>query len=392
LLLNESIPGFGRGGRERVQYPGQFTAPGLREAEIRLMTMDIERLKERLEKFERVPLIHRPTPMRKLERISAELGGPEIWIKRDDLTGLAFGGNKSRKLEFIIPDVLAKKRDVVITWAALQSNWAMQTAAACRRYGLLPVLLLFKRYDLPPEPDGNMLLDALLDADIRVLEPTKGKSAPAEDALALAKAAAQEFRARGRNPYVVPVGGSEMMGDLDRPLGALSYVQAYVEMLEQTRALGFDPDAVVLSTGSGSTQAGLLAGARALSPKTRVVGISVSDEKTSFARIVGTIREATDHELGLAPPAASDDILVYDEFIRDGYGIINREVVETIRWVFTREGIVLDPVYTSKAFLGLIELVRRGEFRKSDRIVFFHTGGTPALFPNRGFIAQFLKT
>jgi L-cysteate sulfo-lyase len=350
-----------------------------------------EKLMNRLASYPRIELIHRPTPMRKLAAISAELGGPEIWIKRDDLTGIAFGGNKSRKLEYILPDVLAKKTDVLVTWASLQSNWAMQTAAACARFGIKPVLVLFKTYDLPPEPDGNILLDRILGADIRYKEAGRGKIVNQDFALAAAEEAAAGYRAQGKKTYVAPVGGSMPLADMDRPLGAVSYVDAFAEMLAQTQAAGFTPNAVVHSTGSGATQAGLLVGAKALAPRTRVVGISVSDEKEPFAQIVWDITEALENELMLDPVAMREDVLVFDEYIREGYGIVNRDVAEVIRRVFTREGIVLDPVYTAKAFIGMLDLIAKGYFKPTDKIVFFHTGGTPALFPNRNKIIEFLS-
>jgi L-cysteate sulfo-lyase len=343
-----------------------------------------------LEKFPRIPLVHLPTPMRKLENLSKELGGPEIWIKRDDLTGVAFGGNKSRKLEYILPDILAKKADIVVTWAALQSNWAMHTAAAVARFGIKPVLILFKRYDLPVEPDGNMLLDHILGAEIRIREPLAPGSAHTEDYLAVAEEVAAELRSHGRKPYVVPIGGSRVMGDMTLPLGALAYVQAFGETLEQARGFGFEPDAIVHSSGSGSTQAGLVVGAKILGSKARVVGISVSEEKGPFTRDVAEIVEATESALGTGTIVSPEDIIVFDEFIRDGYGIINRDVAGVIRLVFTREGIVLDPVYTSKAFVGMMDLIRRRYFMPADKLVFIHTGGTPALFPNRTKIAEYL--
>jgi L-cysteate sulfo-lyase len=348
--------------------------------------MNREKLANKLASYPRIELIHRPTPMRKLAAITAELAGPEIWIKRDDLTGMAFGGNKSRKLEFIMPDILAKKAEVLVTWASLQSNWAMQTAAACVRYGVHPVLVLFKTYDLPPEPDGNILLDRLLGAEIRFQEAGRGKLVTQPEALAAAEAVAAEYRALGRKVYVIPVGGSVPAADMDRPLGAVAYVDAFAEMLAQTRAAGFAPDAIVHSTGSGSTKAGLLLGAKALSPATRVVGISVSDPKEPFKRIVRDVLAATERELGLEGISSPEDVLVLDEYIRDGYGIVNREVADVIRRVFRAEGIVLDPVYTSKAFIGLIDLIARGDLKRGEQVVFFHTGGTPALFPNRAFL------
>lgn len=348
-------------------------------------------LREQIKKYSRVSLVHLPTPMRKLEHISAELGGPEIWIKRDDLTGMAFGGNKSRKLEFIIPDMLAKKADVVVTWAALQSNWAMQTAAAASRFGIKPVLILFKRYDLPQEYDGNMLLDYILGAEIRVLEPLGAASTKSADYLAVVEDVAEEFRKKGQRPYVISVGGSKVMGSMTEPLGAIGYVNAFIEMLEQTRAEGFTPAFVVHSTGSGSTQAGLVVGAKFSADKTKIIGISVSDEKTAFTRDVLEISEATEKALGLDARVGVNDVIVFDEYIRDGYGIVNKDVAEIIRLMFIREGIVLDPVYTSKAFIGLVDLARKGFFKKSDKIVFVHTGGTPALFPNKHKIVEYLE-
>ncbi len=348
---------------------------------------DIERL---IARFPRVELIHLPTPLRKLANVSADLGGPEIYIKRDDLTGMAFGGNKSRKLEFIVPDMLAKKADVVVTWAGLQSNWAMQTAAAAVRFGIRPILVLFKTYPLPPERDGNILLDDILGADVRIRDAAVGKLVGVEAALAAVEEVAAEERAKGHRPYIVPVGGSMPLGSMDRPLGAISYVLAYREMLEQTRALGFDPDFIVHSTGSGATQAGLVLGAKALSPRVKVVGISVSDPKDSFAKEVLTIAKATEKTLALDTGVSAAEVSVLDEYIREGYGIVTKEVADVIRMLFTREGIVLDPVYTSKAFIGLLDIIRKGVIPRSSKVVFFHTGGTPALFPNKHKLVEYL--
>jgi D-cysteine desulfhydrase family pyridoxal phosphate-dependent enzyme len=353
---------------------------------------NIEDIKEKVAKFPRVSLIHLPTPFRKLDNLTAYLGGPAIYIKRDDLTGLAFGGNKSRKLEYIISDMLAKQADTVVTWASLQSNWCMQTAAAARKFGIRPVLVLFKTYDLDPGYDGNLLLDYILDADIRMIEAQKGKVVKAEQALEILNGIAGELRKKGRRPYVVPVGGSAVNGDLDRPLGAVSYVGAYAEMLEQARGKRIEVDYVVHSTGSGGTQAGLLAGSGALTDSCRVVGISVSDEKESFSRLVRQIAEATVSALDLDISFSDEDVIVFDDYIREGYGAVSREVAEVIRLVFIKEGIVLDPVYTAKAMIGLIDLVSKGYFQKKDNVVFFHTGGTPALFPYRDKLVDYLRS
>jgi len=344
----------------------------------------IEDIRSRVARFPIVELIHRPTPLRKLERLTEVLGGPEIYIKRDDLTGLAFGGNKSRKLEFIIRDMLDKGRDTVITWGSLQSIWCLQTAAAATKHGLKTILVLFKSYDLPPGYDGNMLLERILGADMRLMDPpARGKVVRMEDTMGLMKEIAGEEALKGYKPYVVSVGGSMVAGDMDRPLGAISYVDAFAEMLEQTQALGFVPDALIHATGSGGTQAGLLVGARTLTDACRVVGISVSDDKDRFAGYVADIAGAVHRVLGLEPAPSREDIIVLDDYMKDGYGIVNQDVADILRFFFATEGVVLDPVYTSKAMIGLVDLVKKGRFRKGEKIVFFHTGGTPALFPNR---------
>jgi len=344
----------------------------------------------RVDRFPRVDLIHRPTPLRKLDRLTARLGGPEIYVKRDDLTGLAFGGNKSRKLEFIVRDMLEKKADVVITWASLQSNWCMQTAAAARTFGIKSVLVLFKTSDLPTAADGNLLLDIILGADIRILEAEKGKVVKSAQAFSVLEEAAREVRAGGHRPYLVPVGGSLVRGDMDKPLGAVSYVAAFAELVEQMRAGGAEPDYIVHSTGSGGTQAGLVVGARALTAGCRVVGISASDPKGPFSDDVLEIARAADESLGLGLEVRPEDVIVFDEYLGEGYGVVDKVVAETIRLVFQTEGIVLDPVYTAKAMAGLIDLIKTGFFERTDKVVFLHTGGTPALFPHREAIVGFL--
>jgi D-cysteine desulfhydrase family pyridoxal phosphate-dependent enzyme len=354
------------------------------------MSYSIQDVLDRVDRFPRVDLIHRPTPLRKLERLSARLGGPEIYVKRDDMTGLAFGGNKSRKLEFIIRDMLEKKTDVVITWAGLQSNWCMQTAAAARTFGIKPVLVLFKPVDMPATADGNLLLDVILDADIRILQTEKGRIVKSAQAMEVLHEAAQEVRGQGYRPYLVPVGGSLVRGDMDKPLGAISYVGSFAEMMEQMRSLYGEPVYVVHATGSGGTQAGLLVGAKALTSGCRILGISVSDPKGPFSDDVLEIAKATDEALGLGLDILPDDVIVFDEYLGEGYGAVDRSVAEVIRLVFQTEGIVLDPVYTAKAMIGLIDLIKTGFFNPSDKVVFLHTGGTPALFPHREKIFGFL--
>jgi D-cysteine desulfhydrase family pyridoxal phosphate-dependent enzyme len=354
------------------------------------MGYSIRDVLDRVDRFPRVDIIHRPTPFRKLERLSARLGGPEIYVKRDDLTGLAFGGNKSRKLEFIVSDMLEKKADVVITWASLQSNWCMQTAAAAKTFGIKPILMLFKPAGQPATADGNVLLDVILDADIRFLETEKGRIVKSTQAMDVLDEAGREARGQGHTPYLVPIGGSLVRGDMDKPLGAISYVAAFAEILDEMRGLGLEPDYVVHATGSGGTQAGLVVGAKAMTSGCRILGISVSDPKGPFSDDVLEIARATDGALGLGLEMLPDDVTVFDEYLGEGYGTVDKAVAETIRLVFQTEGIVLDPVYTAKAMIGLRDLIKTGFFKPSDKVVFVHTGGTPALFPHRDKIFEFL--
>lgn len=350
----------------------------------------IPEIKKSINSFPKKNLIPLPTPLRKLENLSQELGGPEIFIKRDDLTGLAFGGNKSRKLEFIIQDVLDKKADVIITWASVQSNWCLQTSAAAQKFGIKPILLLFKTYELPEEYDGNLLLDYILDADIRIKEAGDRKIMREEDIQEILEEVVNEVKERGDTPYVAPIGGSMVDCSMEMPLGAVSYVNAFVEMLEQ---IGEDTEVnyVLHATGSGGTQAGLAVGAKALTENTKVLGVSVSEEKGPYGQDVLTIAQDTVKALSLDLSMERDDIIIFDEYLKEGYGIVNKEVSDAIRLVALKEGIFLDPVYTGKAMAALIDLVRNGYFKKEDKIVYFHTGGTAALFPNKHRLIDFLK-
>jgi len=353
--------------------------------------LSVAEIKKRIDKFPRKTLIHLPTPFQKLENLSQMLGGPEVFIKREDLTGLAFGGNKSRKLEFIISDVLDKKAEVIITWASLQSNWCLQTAAAARKFGIKPILLLFKTYELPEEYDGNLLLDFVLEADIRIRDAEKGKVVTLEYAFEIIEDIVNEVKESGYNPYVAPIGGSMVGGSMDRPLGAVSYVNAFAEMLEQADAQGIELDYVIHASGSGGTQAGLVVGAKALTENIKVLGISVSEERDSYGKEVLTIAQDTIKALDLDISIPKEDIILFDEYIGEGYGIVDKEVSEVIRLVATREAIMLDPVYTGKAMVAFVDLVKKDYFQKEDKVVFFHTGGTPALFPNKHKLFNFLK-
>ena len=357
-----------------------------------MVVYSISELKDKIQKFPKKNLIQSPTPFYKLENLSRVLGGPQIYIKRDDLTGLAFGGNKSRKLEYIVQDILDKNADVVVTWAALQSNWCLQTAAAAMKYGIKPILVLFKTHDLPEEYDGNLLLDFLLGADIRIRDAEKGQIIREEEAEELIADVISEVKQQGLIPYFAPIGGSMVGGSMDIPLGAISYVDAYVEMIEQASALDVEVNFVLHASGSGGTQAGLTVGAVALGKTVKVIGISVSEGKESYRERVWTISQDTCEALNLDSPIEKTRVLVLDEYLKEGYGIVNKDVSEAIRITAENEGIFLDPVYTGKAMAALFDLNKKGRFKKNDNVVFFHTGGTAALFPNKHHLIRLAQS
>jgi len=351
----------------------------------------VDSLRERISQFPSLKLISVPTPLYPLERLTRGLGGPQILIKRDDLTGLALGGNKSRKLEFIVADALRKGADTIITWGALQSNWCLQLAAAARKAGLRPVLLLFNSYDLPSLYEGNVFLEYLLGAQIELRESEdKGKSVNQAKALELLEEIAARERAKGYRPYLVAVGGSACGGQLEQPLGALSYFQAMLEIDEQTAGREGPPDYIVIASGSGGTQAGLVAGVKALGLKTKVIGICVSDRKEEFFPVVKQIALDLVKTLNLDLQIDDDDLILFDQYLGAGYGRITAEIAGVIRDLFKEEALVLDPVYTAKAMLGLIDLVKHKYFSPAGKILFIHTGGTPALFAFKDYIMSCL--
>lgn len=350
----------------------------------------IPEMKNKIHEFPKQDLIHLPTPFSRLNNLTEELGGPNIYIKRDDMTGLAFGGNKSRKLEFIMQDVLDKNADAIITWAGLQSNWCLQTAAAARKFGITPILVLFNVYDLPAEYDGNLLLDFILDADVKIRELGKGSVLHLEDVDAILEEAAREVKEEGYTPYVAPIGGSMVGGSMGDPLGAISYVNAYVELMEQAEKAGVDLDFIIHASGSGGTQAGLTVGAKALSDDTKVLGVSVSEPKITYTDYVLDIAKATGLALDLSVAVEKNDVIVFDDYLGEGYGEVNRKLAEAIRFMSMKEGIFLDPVYTGKALVALVDLVKKGYFQKENNLVFFHTGGTAALFPNKHKLKKLL--
>ena len=352
---------------------------------------NLSALKTKIESFPKVKIAHIPTPFEPLDNLSKRLEGVKLYVKRDDQTGLAFGGNKARKLDFIMADVLAQEADTVITWAGVQSNWCRQTAAAAKKLGLKPVLILFKRPGLPYEQDGNLLLDVLLGSDIRLVEAAEGQKMMEYNGVkAVVDAFAEEEKKKGRRPYIAPIGGSLPEASMLKPWGAISYVDAFREIVEQAAELGAKIDAVVFATGSGSTHAGLLVGAKLLSPETKVIGVSVSETQATMGRYVRTIAEKTLEMLGYPTDIPEEEIIAVEDYLAEGYGILNKEVSESIRLVAETEGMLLDPVYTGKAMTGLLDWIGKGRFEKGANIVFLHSGGTPALFPYRDKLISFL--
>jgi D-cysteine desulfhydrase family pyridoxal phosphate-dependent enzyme len=312
-------------------------------------------------------------------------------IKRDDQTGLAFGGNKARKLEFILADALEKGADSIVTWAGVQSNWCRQVAAGASQLGLRTVLVLVNKPGAPIRSGGNLLLDRIFNADIRVVEGEEGKSfLELENVLDLVSPAMEEEKAAGRSPYLAPVGGSLLEGSMDRPLGALGYVVAFIEMYQQAVDRGMELGSVVLATGSAGTQAGLLVGAKLLSPRTRIVGISVAAPAGTVARYVTDIANRTFQELGRDLEVGSEEVVVLDDYLDKGYGVLNQPVTDAVARLAREEGILLDPVYTGKSMAGLMDLGGKGFFKEGERVVFLHTGGTPALFPYQDDLLGFL--
>jgi L-cysteate sulfo-lyase len=332
----------------------------------------------RIETLPRIPLANLPTPLEELPRLSQELGGPRLFIKRDDETGLGFGGNKTRKLEYLLADALRQRADTIITGAGFHSNWCTQTACAAKRLGL--DVILVKQgprdgYD-PEEYDGNHLLHVLLGADIRVV------TSPSQ-ADAVIQELTDTVRARGRRPYLISFAGST-------PLGVAGYVNAVLEILTQCRQRGIQIDYIVHATGSGGTQAGLILGAKAFNTGMKVLGVSVSPSEQrgeAIARLVADSAQLFDLRLSLG----KDDVTVIDDYVGGGYGVLSKAVVEAIQRVAKAEGIFLDPVYSGKAMAGLIDLIRKNYFQKEDTVLFLHTGGTAALFPYKNPLKAFLK-
>ncbi len=311
----------------------------------------------------RLHFAHLPTSLETLPRLSEALGGPHLSIKRDDQTGLAFGGNKTRKLEFLVAEAREEGAKTLITGGALQSNHCRQTAAAAARFGFKCILVLTG--DKPQHASGNLLLDLLFGAEIVYVGDRKDRDRILQETF---DRATQE----GTKPYLVPYGGSNATG-------ALGYAFAMKELVD--RNVG--ADWIVFATSSGGTHAGLLSGQRVFGFSGKIMGISVDEPEEWLKREVSQLASATSEKVGDRIEFTPTDVLVNADYCDAGYGVVTEREREAIRLLARHEGLLLDPVYTGRAAAGMIDLIRKGFFKKDETVLFLHTGGLPALFADQ---------
>ena len=323
-----------------------------------------------LSRFPRLHFAHLPTPLEPLERISKHLDGPNLWIKRDDCTGLSSGGNKTRKLEFLMAEAVEQGADTIITQGATQSNHARQTCAAAARFGQQCHILLEDRTGYDDEAyayNGNVLLDQLHGASISKRPADSDMNAEMEQL-------AMQLRDDGKKTYVIPGGGSN-------ETGALGYVNAAFELTYQANERSLKIDHLVHATGSAGTQAGLVVGMQAMNSGIPVYGVSVRAPKQKQEENVFGLAQRTLDFMGLSQNlVAREDIVANSDYVGEGYGLPTESMCEAVKMLAEFEGILLDPVYSGKGFAGLIDLVRKGHFKKGENVVFLHTGGSVSLF------------
>lgn len=325
-------------------------------------------IRERISTIPRLLLAHLPTPLEHCARLSDKLGGPQIYVKRDDLTGLAFGGNKMRQLEFLFADILERGADVVVAGAYTQSNWCRQITASAAKLGL-GVSLVLLHGEKGPARQGNLLLDELMGADVTVVDLND-----IQQLAPMLHAKAHELTAKGHRPYVIDPFSLEMLAR-----STLGYVAAACELDEQLEALDISPSYIYLA-GANMTPAGLALGMYALGRATQVVAITPirweEDRATDIARIATAASELMGLDIELTP----DDIRAHDDYIGERYGVVTPASREAFGLAARTEGLILDPVYSSKAMAGLIDHIRRGLIAAGEPVVFVHTGGHPAVF------------
>jgi D-cysteine desulfhydrase family pyridoxal phosphate-dependent enzyme len=313
-----------------------------------------------MKELTRIKIAHLPTPLEPMERLSQELGGPQLWVKRDDQTGLAFGGNKARKLEFLMADACEQGARTLITAGAVQSNHCRQTAAAAAMAGFDCILVLTTSH-LPQNFTGNLLLDRLFGAKF-VWTDRENREQTLERVF-------KESKKAGQLPYLIPYGGSN-------PLGAAAYAYALDELLGQ----GLHPDWIVFASSSGGTQAGLVVGARKSGYEGGILGISIDEPAETLRMRVADLASQTSTLFGEKMSFSPEEITVNADYLGGGYGVIGALEKDAIQLFARTEGLLLDPVYTGRAAGGLVDLVRQGFFDEEASVLFWHTGGTPALF------------
>ena len=326
-----------------------------------------------LARFPRVRLFPTPTPLEPLENLSRALGGPEIWIKRDDCTVVATGGNKIRKLEWLVGEARAQGAIHLVTQGAVQSNHVRQTAAVARRFGMKCTALLEHRIETNDRDylnSGNVLLDRLFDCAIEYRKSGLDMNAEAE-------AKGEALRAEGEKVYVIPGGGSNTVG-------ALGYVSCAQELVQQADEMEMRIDRLVTATGSAGTQAGLLVGLEGMNAGIPVLGIGVRLPKDRQEANVHRLAEATAEFVGVRGGIARSAVVANCDYVGPGYGQPTPGMTEAVLMLARLEGVLLDPVYSGKAMAGLIDLIRKGEIRKGERVVFLHTGGAVGLFGYTG--------
>ncbi|HBH13134.1 MAG: Pyridoxal phosphate-dependent enzyme [Clostridiales bacterium 38_11] len=317
------------------------------------------------------------TPIEFMVNLTKKLGGPNVFIKRDDLLGLAAGGNKTRKLEFLMADALEKGADTIITCGAVQSNHCRLTLAASVKEGLKCQLILEERVagSYHPDANGNNYLFRLL--GVESIKVVPGGSNMLEELDKLAK----ELEQQGRKPYIIPGGGSN-------EIGALGYVACAEELIEQAFESGTNFDYIVTPSGSAGTHAGLITGLVGNNTNIPLIGISVSRKKEPQIEVVSNLTLKLCNKLGMSHPVSKKEIIVYDDYVGAGYSLPTDGMVEAVQMLARTEAILMDPVYTGKAMAGLIDLIRKGHFNKNDNVLFIHTGGSPALYAYMDIILE----
>ena len=327
-----------------------------------------------IEKLPRVSLGFYPTPLTDARHLSAELGGPRIFIKRDDLSGLALGGNKARKLEFILAEAKKHGATALVSTASAQSNFCLQLAAAGRKLGMKSSFVLFK--GVHNETQGNLLLQNILGSDVEILEVSDMSLILGSFISDKLDAVAEGLKSRGETPFVV----KHSLPEIPAVLGVVGWVTAAEELDQQFQELGIEPAYVVLANGGGGTQAVLELGAIYLNLKWKVVGIPVLNKNDVAASAVAAQANAASDFLGMGINMSPDEVELHDDYLGEGYGIPTQGCLDAIRIMAQTEAIFLCPVYTGKGMAGLIDLSKKGRFSSSDTVVFVHTGGIPALF------------